>query len=162
MKLKKILPTKPVKMAREYWKPGRGCWPVRRTMTRRMPPIHQMGASQSGLIWLSLFLFLWWGSAGNVRSDQVDDRRRFGAILKILFRKVLYLCTLLLLLANVFNIRRLGAMAVDIPTISFTFLIFFSLFFFILQIFILIKICEIFKYLTFILFAYVVSAFRWK
>jgi Mn2+/Fe2+ NRAMP family transporter len=90
-------------------------------------------------------------------------------IRKYYSKKILYLCTALLLFANVFNIGAdLGAMAKGtqllFPGLSFSLLIFFfallSLF---LQIFISYKkYAKYLKYLTFILFAYVVSAFSVK
>ena len=129
----------------------------------------QVGASQGfGLIWLSLFSFPLMlavqemcariglatgvGLASNIRTHYS--------------KKVLYVCTTLLLFANVFNIGAdLGAMAkatqILAPSISFTFLVFvFALVSLFLQVFIPYKkYSSYLKYLTFVLFAYVVSAF---
>src|SRR3989344_2430278 len=79
-------------------------------------------------------------------------------------RKVLYICTLLLFVANIFNIGAdLGAMAASVqlfaPRINFLFLvIFFAIVSLFLQIFVRNSRFSIYlKYLTFSLFAYVIT-----
>ncbi|MEK7190192.1 MAG: divalent metal cation transporter, partial [Patescibacteria group bacterium] len=165
---------KPVKMAREYWKtlgPGLVTGAADDDPSG-IATYSQMGASQGfGLIWLSLFSFPLMGVVQEMcaRIGLTTGVGLAANIKKYYSRKVLYLCTLLLLLANVFNIGAdLGAMAKSaqliFPTISFTFLIFlFAIFSLFLQIFIPYKkYAKYLKYLTFILFAYVVSAFSVK
>ena len=132
----------------------------------------QMGASQGfGLIWLSLFSFPLMGVVQEMcaRIGLATGVGLAANIRKHYSKKILYLCTSLLLFANVFNIGAdLGAMAIGaqliFPILNFTFLIFIfaglSLF---LQIFISYKkYAKYLKYLTFILFAYVISAFSVK
>ncbi len=129
----------------------------------------QMGASQGfGLIWLSLFSFPLMGVVQEMcaRIGLATGVGLAANIKKHYSKKILYICTALLLFANVFNIGAdLGAMAKAVqlifPYINFTLLILFfaglSLF---LQIFISYKkYAKYLKYLTLILFAYVISAF---
>jgi NRAMP (natural resistance-associated macrophage protein)-like metal ion transporter len=129
----------------------------------------QMGASQGfGLIWLSLFSFPLMGVVQEMcaRIGLVTGTGLAANIRKFYSKKILYFCTALLLFANIFNIGAdLGAMAnasqLIFPKLSLTLLVFFfallSLF---MQIFISYKkYAAYLKYLTFILFAYVVSAF---
>lgn len=81
-------------------------------------------------------------------------------------RKILYICTFLLLFANIFNIGAdLGAMAkgtqLIFPQINFVFLVIaFAVFSLVLQIFVSYKeYSKYLKYLALVLFAYVFSAF---
>lgn len=132
----------------------------------------QIGASQGfGLIWLSLFSYPLMGVVQEMcaRIGLSTGVGLAGNIRKHYSKKILYLCTALLLFANVFNIGAdLGAMAkgtqLIFPAFSFTVLVFLfavgSLF---LQIFISYKkYAKYLKYLTFVLFAYVISAFSVK
>src|SRR3989339_1588729 len=105
----------------------------------------QMGASQGfGLIWLSLFSFPLMVVVQEMcaRIGLVTGIGLAANIKKHYSKKILYFCTILLLLANVFNIGAdLGAMAKGIqlvfPALNFTLLIFiFALFSLFLQIFI--------------------------
>jgi NRAMP (natural resistance-associated macrophage protein)-like metal ion transporter len=166
-----IAKEKPVQVAEEYW---RTLGPGLITGAADDDPsgiatYSQMGASQGfGLIWLSLFSFPLMGVVQEMcaRIGLTTGIGLAANIKKYYSKKILYLCTALLLFANVFNIGAdLGAMAkgteLIFPFISFTVLIFFfailSLF---LQIFISYKeYAKYLKYLTFILFAYVISAF---
>ncbi|MFA5792080.1 MAG: divalent metal cation transporter [Candidatus Paceibacterota bacterium] len=170
----KIIEKKPVKAVREYWKtlgPGLTTGAADDDPSG-IATYSQMGASQGfGLIWLSLFSFPLMGVVQEMcaRIGLVTGVGLAANIKKHYSKKILYLCTVLLLFANVFNIGAdLGAMAkgtqLIFPTFSFTFLIFFfaliSLF---LQIFISYKrYAQYLKYLTFVLFAYVVSVFSVK
>ena len=132
----------------------------------------QMGAQQGfGLIWLSLFSFPFMGVIQEMcaRIGLSTGVGLAANIRKHYSKKILYLCTVLLLFANVFNIGAdLGAMAkgtqLIFPAVSFTFLILlFAILSLFLQIFISYKeYAKYLKYLTFILFAYVVSAFSVK
>lgn len=132
----------------------------------------QMGASQGfGLIWLSLFTFPLMGVVQEMcaRIGLATGVGLAANIRKHYSKKILYLCTALLLFANVFNIGAdLGAMAkgtqLIFPALNSAFLIlFFALFSLSLQIFISYrKYSKYLKYLTFVLLAYVVSAFSVK
>lgn len=165
---------KPVKAAAHYWKilgPGLITGAADDDPSG-IATYSQMGASQGfGLIWLSLFSFPFMAVVQEMcaRIGIATGVGLAANIKKYYSKKLLYLCTALLLFANVFNIGAdLGAMAkgtqLMFPTINFTLLIFFfallSLF---LQIFIPYKkYAKYLKYLTFILFAYVISAFSVK
>ncbi|MEI6280574.1 MAG: Nramp family divalent metal transporter [bacterium] len=132
----------------------------------------QMGASQGfGLIWLSLFSFPLMAVIQEMcaRIGLTTGVGLAANIKRHYSKKILYLCTALLLFANVFNIGAdLGAMAkgaqLIFPAFNFTFLIFlFAVFSLFLQIFIPYKeYAKYLKYLTFVLFAYVISAFSVK
>jgi NRAMP (natural resistance-associated macrophage protein)-like metal ion transporter len=132
----------------------------------------QTGASQGfGLIWLSLFTFPLMGVVQEMcaRIGLATGVGLAANIKKHYSKKLLYLCTALLLFANVFNIGAdLGAMAkgtqLIFPAVDFTFLIFlFAILSLLLQIFISYKeYAKYLKYLTFVLLAYVVSAFSVK
>lgn len=165
---------KPVRAVREYWK---NLGPGLTTGAADDDPsgiatYSQMGASQGfGLIWLSLFSFPLMGVVQEMcaRIGLVTGVGLAANIKKYYSKKILYLCTGLLLFANVFNIGAdLGAMAkgtqLIFPTFSFTFLIFlFALISLFLQIFISYKkYAKYLKYLTFVLFAYIISAFSVK
>ena len=165
---------RPVKVAVKYWKtlgPGLITGAADDDPSG-IATYSQMGASQGfGLIWLSLFSFPLMGAVQEMcaRIGLATGVGLAANIKKYYSKKILYLCTALLLFANVFNIGAdLGAMAkatqLLLPTISFTFLIFlFAIFSLFLQIFISYKkYAKYLKYLTFILFAYVISAFSVK
>ncbi|MFZ2149916.1 MAG: Nramp family divalent metal transporter [Minisyncoccia bacterium] len=129
----------------------------------------QMGASQGfGLIWMSLFSFplLVVVQEMCARIGLSTGVGLAANIRKHYSKKILYLCTGLLLFANVFNIgANLGAMAKSAqliyPWLNASFLIFlFAILSLFLQIFISYKrYSKYLKYLTFVLFAYVISAF---
>ncbi len=162
---------RPVKAAVGYWK---NLGPGLTTGAADDDPsgiatYSQIGASQGfGLIWLSLFSFPLMGVVQEMcaRIGLTTGVGLSANIRRYYSKKILYLCTTLLLFANVFNIGAdLGAMAKAVqlifPHFSFTILIlifaFSSLF---LQIFIPYKkYAHYLKYLTLVLFAYVVSAF---
>lgn len=162
---------RPVKAAVSYWK---NLGPGLTTGAADDDPsgiatYSQIGASQGfGLIWLSLFSFPLMGVVQEMcaRIGLTTGVGLSANIRRYYSKKILYLCTTLLLFANVFNIGAdLGAMAKAVqlifPNFSFTLLIlifaFLSLF---LQIFIPYKkYAHYLKYLTLVLFAYVVSAF---
>lgn len=164
----------PVKAVKEYWKilgPGLTTGAADDDPSG-IATYSQMGASQGfGLIWLSLFSFPLMGIVQEMcaRIGLATGVGLAANIRKHYSKKILYLCTALLLFANVFNIGAdLGAMAkgtqLIFPNISFTFLIFlFAVASLFLQIFISYKkYAKYLKYLTFVLFAYVVSAFSVK
>jgi len=165
---------KPIKVATKYWKtlgPGLITGAADDDPSG-IATYSQMGASQGfGLIWLSLFSFPLMGVVQEMcaRIGLATGVGLAANIRKYYSKRILYLCTALLLFANVFNIGAdLGAMAkgtqLIFPTFSFTFLIFFfAIFSLFLQIFISYKkYAKYLKYLTFILFAYVISAFSVK
>lgn len=128
----------------------------------------QIGASHGfGFIWLSLFSFPLMGVVQEMcaRIGMATGNGLAANIRKHYSKRILYICTALLLFANVFNIGAdLGAMAkatqLLFPHIYFTFLVlFFSLLSLFLQIFISYqKYAKFLKYLTLVLFAYVISA----
>jgi len=169
-----IVEEKPVKAAAKYWKtlgPGLITGAADDDPSG-IATYSQMGASQGfGLIWLSLFSFPFMAVIQEMcaRIGLATGVGLAANIKKYYSKKILYLCTILLLLANVFNIGAdLGAMAkgtqLIFPAISFTFLIFlFAILSLFLQIFISYKkYAKYLKYLTFILLAYVISAFSVK
>ena len=162
---------KPIKVAEEYWKtlgPGLITGAADDDPSG-IATYSQMGASQGfGLIWLSLFSFPLMAVVQEMcaRIGLATGVGLASNIRKYYSKKILYLCTVLLLVANVFNIGAdLGAMAKGIelifPYLPFVLLIFlFALFSLFLQIFVSYKkYAKYLKYLTFILFAYVISAF---
>ena len=128
----------------------------------------QMGASAGfGLIWLSLFSYPLMAIVQEMcaRIGLATGVGLASNIRNYYSKKLLYLCAVFLLFANVFNIGAdLGAMAsgteLIFPHISFTFLIFvFAILSLFLQIFISYKkYSRYLKYLALILFAYVISA----
>jgi len=132
----------------------------------------QMGASQGfKLIWLAPFSFPLMAIVQEMcaRIGLVTGVGLAANIKRHYSKKVLFLCTGLLLFANVFNIGAdLGVMAKStqliLPSLSSTFLIFFlALFSLVLQIFIPYKnYVKYLKYLTFVLLAYILSAFTVK
>ncbi len=171
---KKIADEKPIKAAVDYWK---NLGPGLTTGAADDDPsgiatYSQMGASQGfGLIWLALFSFPLMGVVQEMcaRIGLTTGVGLAANIRKHYSKKILYICTTLLLFANVFNIGAdLGAMAkgtqLIFPNFSFTFLIFiFAIVSLFLQIFISYKkYAKYLKYLTFVLFAYVISAFSVK
>jgi len=169
-----IAEKKPVKMAGRYWKilgPGLTTGAADDDPSG-IATYSQMGASQGfGLIWLSLFSFPLMGVVQEMcaRIGMVTGVGLAANIKRHYSRKILYLCTVLLLFANVFNIGAdLGAMAKSLqllaPGLSFTILVFFFAILSLgLQIFITYKkYAKYLKYLTLILFAYVISAFSVK
>lgn len=166
-----IAKEEPVKEAVEYWKtlgPGLITGAADDDPSG-IATYSQMGASQGfGLIWLSLFSFPLMGVVQEMcaRIGLATGVGLAANIKKHYSKKILYLCTALLLFANVFNIGAdLGAMAKGVqllfPYLNFIFLIlFFAVLSLFLQIFISYrKYSKYLKYLTLILFAYVVSAF---
>src|SRR3989344_832471 len=129
----------------------------------------QMGASRGfNLIWLSLFSFPLMGTIQEMcaRIGLTTGVGLATNIKRHYPKKILYICTLLLLFANVFNIGAdLGAMAkgtqLIFPKIGFAFLVLgFAVLSLGLQIFIPYKkYSKYLKYLALVLFAYVFSAF---
>ena len=129
----------------------------------------QMGASQGfKLIWLSLFSFPLMVVVQEMcaRIGLATGIGLAANIKKNFSKKILYVCTALLLFANVFNIGAdLGAMAKGtellFPTFSFLALILlFAFASLLLQIFVSYKrYAKYLKYLTFVLFAYIITAF---
>ncbi len=171
---KDIEDTKPVKMAKTYWK---NLGPGLVTGAADDDPsgiatYSQMGASHGlGLIWISAVSFPLMVVIQEMcaRIGLATGVGLAANIRKHYSKKILYFCTALLLFANVFNIGAdLGAMAkaaqLIFPGLSFVFLIFlFSLFSLALQVFVPYKkYSKYLKYLTFVLFAYVASAFFLK
>lgn len=165
-----IVKEKPVKVVAKYWEtlgPGLITGAADDDPSG-IATYSQMGASQGfGLIWLSLFSFPLMGVVQEMcaRIGMTTGVGLAANIKRYYSKKILYLCTVLLLFANIFNIGAdLGAMAkasqLIFPKISFILLIFiFAVFSLFLQIFIPYKkYAKYLKYLTFVLFAYVVSA----
>jgi NRAMP (natural resistance-associated macrophage protein)-like metal ion transporter len=162
---------KPVKEAEEYWKtlgPGLTTGAADDDPSG-IATYSQMGASRGfNLIWLSLFSFPLMAVIQEMcaRIGLTTGVGLATNIKRHFSKKVLYFCTVLLLLANVFNIGAdLGAMAkgtqLIFPRVDFTFLVFgFAILSLCLQIFISYKkYSKYLKYLTLVLFAYVFSAF---
>ena len=161
---------KPVKVAKKYWDilgPGLVTGAADDDPSG-IATYSQVGTHKGfGLIWLSLFSFPLMLTIQEMcaRIGLATGVGLASNIRTYYSKKILYICTLLLLFANVFNIGAdLGAMAkateLLLPAIPFTFLIFFfalvSLF---LQIFVPYKkYAKYLKYLTFVLFAYVATA----
>ena len=120
------------------------------------------------LLWLASFTFPLMAAVQEMcaRIGMVTGRGLAGNIRLHYSKKVLYLCTGLLFLANVFNIGAdLGAMAkagqLIIPSLSYSgLIIFFTVVSLVVQIFTSYKTyARYLKYLALILFAYVLSAF---
>ncbi len=119
-------------------------------------------------IWLSLFTFPLMSVVQEMcaRIGLVTGQGLAANIRKYYSRPVLYVCTVLLLAANIFNIGAdLGAMSealrLIIPTLPFgAIVVFFGMLCLLLQIFTDYKqYAKYLKYLALVLFAYVVSAF---
>lgn len=165
---------KPVKAGREYWKilgPGLTTGAADDDPSG-IATYSQMGASRGfRLIWLSLFSFPFMGVVQEMcaRIGLVTGVGLATNIKRNFSKRILYLCTFLLLFANVFNIGAdLGAMAegtrLVFPHFGFSFLVIaFAVLTLGLQIFIPYKrYSKYLKYLALILFAYVFSAFSVK
>lgn len=128
----------------------------------------QVGASRGfGLIWLSLFSYPLMGTVQEMcaRIGLATGVGLAANIKRHYSKKVLYLCALLLLFANVFNIgANLGAMAEGtqllLPQINFALLVIcFAIFSLGLQVFISYRgYSKYLKYLALVLLAYVFSA----
>jgi len=161
---------KPVKAVREYW---RILGPGLTTGAADDDPsgiatYSQVGASTGfGLIWLSIFSYPLMGAIQEMcaRIGLATGSGLAANIKKHYSKKVLYLCALMLLLANVFNIgANLGAMAegtrLIFPQINFVFLVFaFAILSLLFQIFASYKnYSKYLKYLALVLFAYIFSA----
>ena len=161
---------KSIKVAGEYWKtlgPGLTTGAADDDPSG-IATYSQMGASRGfGLIWLSLFTFPLMATVQEMCARiglatgvglAINIKRHFS-------KKVLYICTLLLLFANVFNIGAdLGAMAkgtqLIFPQINFALLvILFAIITLWLQIFVPYKIySKYLKYLSLVLLTYFFSA----
>ena len=165
---------KPIQEAEEYW---RTLGPGLTTGAADDDPsgiatYSQTGASSGfGLIWLSLFTFPFMAAVQEMcaRIGLATGVGLAANVKRHFSKKVLFICTALLLFANVFNIGAdLGAMAKSTqliwPTMSFAFLVIgFAVLSLILQVFIPYKqYSKYLKYLALILFAYVFSAFAVK
>jgi NRAMP (natural resistance-associated macrophage protein)-like metal ion transporter len=128
----------------------------------------QIGAQSGfGLIWLALFSYPMMGVVQEMcaRIGLATGAGLATNIKRHYSKKVLFLCTSLLVIANVFNIgANLGAMAEStklvFPSINFLFLVIvFALISLVLQIFVSYKgYAKYLKYLALTLFAYVASA----
>ena len=162
---------KPVKEVKEYWKtlgPGLTTGAADDDPSG-IATYSQMGASRGfNLIWLSLFSFPLMGTIQEMcaRIGLTTGVGLATNIKRHYPKRILYICTLLLLFANVFNIGAdLGAMAkgtqLIFPRIGFAFLVLgFAVLSLGLQIFIPYKkYSKYLKYLSLVLFAYVFSAF---
>ncbi len=162
---------KPVKEVEEYWKtlgPGLTTGAADDDPSG-IATYSQMGASRGfGLIWLSLFSFPLMGIVQEMcaRIGLTTGVGLATNIKRHFSKNILYICTILLLFANVFNIGAdLGAMAKGVqlifPGIGFAFLVFgFAIISLLLQIFVSYrKYSKYLKYLALVLFAYVFSAF---
>lgn len=171
---KEISSEKPIKVVEGYWKilgPGLTTGAADDDPSG-IATYSQMGASRGfGLIWMSLFSFPLMGIIQEMcaRIGLATGVGLASNIRKHYSKKILYACTALLLFANVFNIGAdLGAMAkateLILPRASFTLLIFlFAILSLFLQIFISYKrYAKYLKYLTLVLFAYVISALSIK
>jgi NRAMP (natural resistance-associated macrophage protein)-like metal ion transporter len=165
---------KPVKAVNEYWKtlgPGLTTGAADDDPSG-IATYSQMGASRGfSLIWLSLFTFPLMGAIQEMcaRIGLVTGVGLATNIKRHFSKKILYICTVLLLFANVFNIGAdLGAMAkgtqLIFPKIGFTFLVIgFAVLSLGLQIFIPYKkYSKYLKYLALILLAYFFSAISIK
>ncbi len=161
---------KPIKEAEEYWKtlgPGLTTGAADDDPSG-IATYSQTGASTGfGLIWLSLFSFPFMAAVQEMcaRIGLATGVGLAANIKKHFSKKVLVICTMLLLFANVFNIGAdLGAMAKStqliFPKVSFVFLVIgFAFVSLILQVFIPYKkYSKYLKYLALTLFAYVFSA----
>jgi NRAMP (natural resistance-associated macrophage protein)-like metal ion transporter len=128
----------------------------------------QAGANYGfGFLWLAPFTFPLMAMVQEMcaRMGQVTGRGLAGNIRLYYSKKFLYACTLLLFLANTFNLGAdLGAMAKAtqlLLPIPFTFLVFFfAIVSLVLQIFTSYKVyAKYLKYLALILFSYVITSF---
>ena len=128
----------------------------------------QAGAKYGfGMLWMALFTFPLMATVQEMcaRMGQVTGRGLAGNIRLYFPKKLLYICTLLLLFANTFNLGAdLGAMAKAtqlLLPIPFTFLVFFfAIVSLLLQIFTSYKVyAGYLKYLALILFSYVITSF---
>ena len=160
---------KPVKAVREYW---RILGPGLTTGAADDDPsgiatYSQAGASAGfGLIWLSVFTYPLMGAIQEMcaRVGLATGLGLAANIKKHYSKKVLYLCALMLLFANVFNIgANLGAMAegtrLIFPQLNFVFLVFSFAFLSLgFQIFVSYKnYSKYLKYLALVLFTYIFS-----
>ncbi len=128
----------------------------------------QLGASKGfSLLWLAPFSFPFLAVVQEM-SARIGLSTGLGLaanIKKYYSKKVLYTCTVLLLVANIFNIgANLGAMAEAFrllyPSVNFYFLVIgFAVFSLLLQVFVSYKnFSKYLKYLALVLFAYIFSA----
>lgn len=132
----------------------------------------QMGAAKgNGLLWLSVFTFPLMGVVQEMcaRIGLVTGTGLAANIKKHYTKNILYICTWLLVFANVLNIgadlsMMAGSMKLILPHIPFAaFVIFFALLSLSLQVFIPYKhYSKYLKYLTLVLFAYIITAFTIK
>lgn len=165
---------KPIKRAREYWKilgPGLTTGAADDDPSG-IATYSQMGASRGfSLLWISLFTFPLVSVIQEMcaRIGIVTGTGLASNIKRHYNKNLLYLCTFLLVFANVFNIGAdLGAMAkgtqLIFPHISFTFLVIaFALVILFLQISIPYKqYSKYLKYLTLVLFTYILAVFAMK
>ena len=165
---------KPIKEAEEYWKtlgPGLTTGAADDDPSG-IATYSQTGASKGfGLIWVSLFSFPFMAVVQEMcaRIGLATGVGLAANIKRNFSKKVLLVCTMLLLLANIFNIGAdLGAMAkgtqLILPTLSFVFLVIgFAVLSLVLQIFVSYKkYSKYLKYLALTLLAYAFSAFAVK
>lgn len=168
---KGILEQRPVKAIRKYWN---NLGPGLTTGAADDDPsgiatYSQIGASRGfGLIWLSVVTFPLMGIIQEMcaRIGLTTGVGLAANIKRHYSKKILYICTMLLLFANVFNIGAdLGAMAkgtqLIFPQINYTFLVItFALLSLVLQISISYKkYSKYLKYLALVLLTYVFTAF---
>lgn len=169
--IKQFEKNKEVKKARSFWKM---LGPGLTTGAADDDPSGIATYSQTGarygfqLLWLSLFTFPFMALVQEMcaRLGLVTGRGLAANMRRHFPRWTLYLCTILLFIANTLNIGAdLGAMVkatqLLIPQVSFGIVIFFFTFIsLLLQIFTTYHAyAKFLKYLTFILFSYVISAF---
>ena len=161
---------KPVRAVKEYWKtlgPGLTTGAADDDPSG-IATYSQMGASRGyGMLWLAAFTFPLMGVVQEMcaRIGLATGAGLAANIRKLFPRRVLYICASLLVFANVFNIGAdLGAMSqatqLLFPNAPFPFLVIaFALFSLTLQIFVPYKVySKYLKYLTLILFTYIISA----
>lgn len=169
-----IVADKPAKAVKEYWKilgPGLTTGAADDDPSG-IATYSQVGASTGfGLIWLSLFSYPLTGVIQEMcaRIGLTTGLGLAANIKRHYSKKVLYLCTGLLLFANVFNIgANLGAMAEGtrllVPGMNFAFLVVsFAILSLGLQIFVPYKTySKYLKYLALVLFTYIFSALSVK
>lgn len=167
---KEIIGERPVRAAKEYWKilgPGLTTGAADDDPSG-IATYSQVGAASGfSLIWTSLFTFPLMGAIQEMcaRIGLATGLGLAANIKRYYSKKILYLCTAMLLFANVFNIgANLGAMAEGTkllyPRINFAFLvIFFAVLSLVMQIFIPYKkYSKYLKYLALVLFTYIFSA----
>jgi len=165
---------KPVKLAREYWKI---LGPGMTTGAADDDPSGIATYSQTGaatgfsLIWLSVITYPLMGVVQEMcaRIGLATGLGLAANIKRYYSKKILYLCTVLLLFANVFNIgANLGAMAeatqLLVPGINFALLVVgFAVFSLGLQVFVPYKrYAKYLKYLALVLLTYIFSAISIK